>query len=265
MQTKTRIEIPITGAIGRKTVLMDLDPSKYSQKHILDWFAGNKLYEWETVRVLETTLKPGDTFVDVGAHVGYFSMIGAALVGPTGTVVALEPDLSNGHELFDNQRLNGATQIRFYANAVGARSTVKTLWLNQDNDGGHAFWDVGLHDFNAKSRATPKTRDVVVTALDDFRFLNKVTAIKIDTEGCECDVILGAAGVLERNPDIVVIAEINDFALTQMGTTRHEMRRLMESQGFKMFALPDGEPVELKSGYWPNCTDGNVYNVMFRR
>jgi FkbM family methyltransferase len=255
---KTRRTIQIAG----KPVHFDLDLSQFSQKHIYDMTADG-LYEIETVRMMERLLKPGDTFIDVGAHVGYFSMIAAALVGEHGSVWALEPDPLNTRSLLDNAALNGAVGLFPLPMAAGRLHTYQEFYTNLDNDGGHAFWDVGEHPFNAKSKESPTKRKVHVMPLDALPGYAKV--IKIDAEGAEGMILSGAPEKLEW-PHCAVICEINRFALAQMGTTEQELRTFMHERGYRCWYLPPNEdnPQELAFGQTTSM-EGYVFNVLFKK
>jgi FkbM family methyltransferase len=257
---KTRRTIAIKGV----PVHLDLDTEKMSQRIIAD-FLDERPYEQETVRVLESVLKPGDTFIDVGAHVGYFSVIAAALVGRHGRVWALEPDPLNFKALVENIELNGANVFPLRL-AAGPFQGYMDFFTNLDNDGGHAFWDVGMHEFNQRSRATPARRQVHVLPVGALPCKGAVV-IKIDTEGAEAQVLNGATDLLAL-PDTTVICEINRFGLAQMGSSEEQLWDLMEVElGYRAFVLePDSEkePVPVAPGESFD-SGGVVFNMMFRK
>ncbi len=257
---KQRATIDINGT----AVHFDFDLTKPSQKAMYDWVSNGQVYERETVDALKAILKPGDTFIDVGAHVGWFSMIAGALVGDNGRVAALEPNPSNMRALRGNLNLN-AFKISTSSVAAGSFTGRGTMFENLDNDGGHAFWDVGKHDANILSARNPHTFDVRVCELDDVvPIVWPVHAIKIDTEGAEHEVLKGATELLKRNPQCVVIAEINRFGLAQMGSSEEALRTLMEKDlGYKCFLLQGSEPPEMPFGL--TIESASVFNVMWRK
>ena len=90
--------------------------------------------------------------------VGYFSILASALVGPQGSVFSFEPDVTNFAHLVEHIEANNATNIRPMHMAVGAMPAVAEFFVNADNDGGHALWEVGRHPFNERTRQAPPFR-----------------------------------------------------------------------------------------------------------
>lgn len=248
-----------------REVKLALDPKHMSQRIMLNALQNNQMYEPETTALLTSVLRDGDTFVDVGTHVGFFSSIAAALVGDEGRVVSFEPEARNFGQLKDHIALNGFANITPVNAAVGAEETTAELWVNADNDGGHALWDVGHHAFNAKSRRVQNRREVAVTTLDRHfaagESLPKL--IKIDVEGSELRVLEGARGLLERRVPYV-LCEINHFALKEMGATEDSLRAFMASHGYETNAInPEtGEIITLAPDQRVVSTD--VFNLLFR-
>ena len=91
---------PLTDMIGRRIFLFGV-------------------WEPEMTAYVEATLRPGGVFIDVGANIGYYSMLASRLVGPSGSVVAIEPSPTNFSELKRNIALNHALNIRAIDMAVG--------------------------------------------------------------------------------------------------------------------------------------------------
>jgi FkbM family methyltransferase len=212
-------------------------------------------------------LGQGDTFIDVGAHVGYFSMLAAALVGPKGRVISFEPDTSNYAHLLEHIERNTAGQVLPVAMAVGAEPRVADFFVNDDNDGGHGLWEVGNHPFNARTREAPRTRKVFLTTLDDFigpSGSRGVKAIKIDAEGSEVAVLAGARRMLEQLSVPFVVAEINRFALKAMGTSEAALRGFMTMLGYETYLFQPGQTVLQRLTPEQTPETDYVFNVMFR-
>ena len=262
------VSLSLESETGTRRFQMCLDPSRMSQQMMLECLSRNELYESGTSRFLGTVLREGDTFVDVGAHVGFFSLLGASFTGPAGQVIAFEPEEANYRHLVENIRLNGFTHVVPVNSAVGDAAGIAQLYVNADNDGGHALWDVGLHAFNARSRATPQPRRVRVTTLDSYfagQAVKSLKAIKIDAEGGELQILQGAQGTLERYRVPFVICEINRFALERMAASEGQLRSFMSGLGYQTYLFaPDGGSLVRLAEDQVVVGDEFVFNLMFR-
>lgn len=210
-----------------------LDVSKAVQAEMFGALTQGGLYEPETTRTIAAILKPGDTFIDVGAHIGYFTVLGGHLVGPTGRVLAFEPNHENFARCEENVERNGtASWTTLREQAVGDYIGIAHLHRNLDNDGGHALWDPGLLENNPRSQKQPQVVDVPMTMLDESIRNVPPTLIKIDAEGSECMVLRGADALLSGANIPFVIAEINRFGLQEMGSSEQAVRGLMREYGY---------------------------------
>lgn len=262
---RRQVEFSFGTPRGRHSFKLNLDPAQISQRLMLECVSMGRFYEDETSRFLAYALGPGDSFIDVGGHVGYFSMAAASLVGPSGRVFCFEPDEANYRHIQDHLTLNGFDHVQAFNVAVSNVAGSCEFFVNIDNDGGHALWDVGLHDFNTQSRATPQMRIVPTVSLDQQlagEDLSRLKVIKIDAEGCEGAVLQGARGILE-GASPTVICEINHFGLNQMGTSEAEIRQLMCELGYSVYAFsPESqELVRLEDDQ--TIVSTSVFNLAF--
>ena len=252
----------------RHVVALRLDPSQMSQRFMIQAFDAQQFYETETTQFLGAILRPGDTFIDIGAHVGYFAMVAATFVGAMGSVYAFEPNAENYARLVEHIELNRAWQVQPLHLAVGDHEHVATFFINADNDGGHALWDVALHPQCEQTRHGGEQRRVFVTSLDRFlaeRPIGSLRAIKIDAEGSEVAVLRGAARALERHQVPFVIAEVNRFGLEQMGTSERELRELMAELGYEAWVIVPGETQLAQLLPESEVETEYVFNLLFRR
>jgi len=116
-------------------------------------------------------LQPGDLFIDVGAHIGYFSVLAASLVGKTGQVFSFEPIAENRKYLEHNIEINYLENVRIIPQVVSNRTGVTDFFFNIDNDGGHALWDISKHPFNKKSKINRISEASKLQALTVFSYL----------------------------------------------------------------------------------------------
>jgi FkbM family methyltransferase len=241
-------------------VKLILDYSKTSQKFIGSHLEKNVAYEAELYALMLRKLKPGDTFIDIGAHVGFFSMIAAKLVGAYGKVYSFEMNPENHFMLVTNINVNNFKNIRPHNWAISDSSGPVQFWINQDNDGGHSLWDCGKHSFNEKSRTSPQKTVSYSIALDHYDSLGKVDFIKMDVEGAEVLALNGMIELLKKNLPIVAL-EINNFGLAQMGHKYQDIRTIMNKIGYRCWLIEGGEPKELPMDQEPKFE--HVYNLCF--
>ncbi|MBK8469817.1 MAG: FkbM family methyltransferase [Actinomycetales bacterium] len=158
-------------------------------------------YETTTRRVLEMVVAPGSTVVDVGANVGYFTMLAALLTGPTGRVVAFEPEPRNHALLVANVAENKLDQVHVIRAACADRVGTHELAVNTAESGWHRL--VAADGSSNGLKRVPVTLTTVDAVLGDAR----VDVVKIDVEGHEGSVLAGMARTLAANPGVTVILE----------------------------------------------------------
>jgi FkbM family methyltransferase len=213
---------------------LELDETKLTQKLMLEQ---GSHYEQEISDLMKHLLTKQDVFIDCGAHVGFFTCLGAELAG---WVYSFEAERHNYKNLVRNLKINKYKNITPYFNVVGDKNEECKLRINIDNDGGHALWDVSKHPFNKKTRNEPEKYQKQDMVKLDSIIEHSVKLIKIDVEGCELKVLKGAERLLKQYSP-AVICEINDSALHEMGTTKGEIYNYMSSLGYQGFNLTSGQ------------------------
>ena len=176
---------------------LDLDLSTYP-----DVCMAVGLYELDTARLLRRSLRPGTHFVDVGANVGYFTLLAAALVGPSGRVDAVEPDPANRARLLGHLGLNGPLpQVRVHAVAASDAPGEVALYhpaAGRQNHGESSTLRTLIDGDATESRVPAARPDAVVDGVPDW--------VKVDCEGAELPAVRGMSAWLAspRPPSLVV-------------------------------------------------------------
>jgi FkbM family methyltransferase len=252
---------------GPRSVELLLDRSSYSQRLMLAALEAGSFYEPEVSYFFTNVLQPGDTVVDVGAHIGYYSLLAGRCVGPTGRVFAFEPEPTNYRRLRDHLVQNGLREVQSFNVALGSSPRAAEMYFNSDNDGGHAFWDVARHELCTRTREDGKRLTVEVVVLDHV--LAGLPAgqgprlIKIDAEGMEYEILKGSLRTILGHGVPFIICEVNRFALAELGASEGQMRQFMRLIGYRVSLLkPDG------SGLQPLADDEyydseGVFNILF--
>jgi FkbM family methyltransferase len=172
----------------------------------------------------------GDTFVDVGAFIGLYTVAAAKRIGPAGKVIAFEPDPANAAALQVHLRLN---EVSDRVDIIQAAAT--------DHGGSVAFNGTG----GCESHVDPASvgKRVKAMRLDDVSE-QRVDLLKIDVEGHEEAVLRGAAKLLrdpKRAPGLVYV-EVHPYAWKALGTTSDSLLACLKETGYEL-TTPDGNPV----------------------
>ena len=227
-------------------------------------------YEPETQRIFRKVLKEGDQCVVAGAHRGFFASLAASMVGPSGQVYAFEPELNNFMELVTNTGEFGNVQ-RFNF-ALCDRDRMAPFFINKDNDGGHALFDVRCFKNNVLTMADPQTYEVQVKRLDDVLGDEDMSRLKLclfDVEGAEHSVLKGAINTITDNNVPYIICEINNPALEKCHTSQKELRSYMAMYGYKTYLIEPHKTTEIAAGSDVMARvdehTETVFNVLFSR
>ena len=230
----------ISHGAAKLEMKLELDESRLNEKPILDFLRGGKLYEPHIANLFVRVLGEGDVAVDVGANIGFFTVLASILVGPTGRVVAFEPGTDNLERLRANLALNDCKNVTIIEKAVMNQVGEVEFFINSGNSGGNALWDIGQWPGYIEENGTPVRVAVPATTLDaewEQLQLPAPKVIKIDTEGADQRVLEGASHLLARQKPHFVIAELHPFGLTKMGCSQASLRGFIESLGYSTFGL----------------------------
>lgn len=187
---------------------------------------------WEPLEtaLFRSEIGEGDVVVDVGANVGYYTLIAAHKVGKTGKVWAFEPDPDAFELLRRNVQLNGYDNVQLVPKALGAKPGTLKLFRHPTNRGDHRIYDPG------------DQREVVnveVTTLDQYfgATEQRVDLIKIDTQGAECAILAGAGQTLQRHDDVRLIMEYTPQFIRQMGSDPATCLSGLDGLGFTFYEI----------------------------
>ena len=226
-------------------------------------------YEPETIRIFDAVLKEGDSVIIAGAHQGYFVSHLSRLVRNNGKVYAFEPEPKNFGIL--SETVKGFDNVEVFNFALGDKKATAKFYVNSDNDGGHALWDVSTHPSNDKTRANPQVLNVEVNTVDDL-FPDGIPNLKLmmlDAEGAEPSIIKGAINTIVDSDCPYIITEINNGALKQCNTSQENLRSYLSIYGFKGFMMNVDEVIEVGANSVEAVvkdTDQEVvFNMLFSR
>jgi FkbM family methyltransferase len=186
------------------------------------------------------TVKPGDTIVDAGANIGYYTVIGSRQVGEKGKVYAFEPDPANFALLEKNVRLNGLTNVVLERKALSNRKGTLKLFIAEQNKGDHRI-------YQPKGESRPSVEVEAVRLDEYFRDQRRgFDFIKIDTQGAEGLILEGMTGLLQAKSDgPTIFMEFWPHGLKGMGTDAGDLLKTLQSYNYKLYDIhaPGAQPI----------------------
>jgi FkbM family methyltransferase len=191
------------------------------------------VWEPHLTRWMSQRLAPGDTFVDVGANIGYFSLLASRLVGPDGRVVAIEPSPQIFDALKHNLARNGARNARAVNVAASDREGMVSLFSGpESNIGLTTIVDKQGYEFQCEVEAAPLSVVLRPEEMDNVRL------IKIDVEGAEWLVVAGMRSLLERrDTQLEVAIEVSPQRLAKQGQCVEDIMKTFADAGFHRYSL----------------------------
>ncbi|MFI6528787.1 FkbM family methyltransferase [Streptomyces uncialis] len=183
---------------------------------------------------LRRRLRPGDTYVDVGANIGYYSLLAAQLVGDEGQVVSIEASPVFHQRLLRNVVLNGHRNVRAINGAVSDTEETLTFVLASSAN-------MGANSIVPYEGPTESTFEIEARPLPDLLTAEEVSrarVIKIDVEGAEGSVVRGMAHMLPLlRPDTEITVEVTPERMARLGDSADELMETMQAHGFHPYSL----------------------------
>jgi len=232
------------------------------------WLASDRYLEREIIEtgsfepsgtaVVRRLVKPGDVVFDVGANVGYYTVLMAKLVGEGGRVVAFEPTAHYRSVLERNVQVNELTNVVVLPH--GLSSTVTSARAHIGESSATLHW-VADSEPSASEDVLLRPLDDVVSGLG----IARLDFIKIDVDGHEPAILQGAWNTLARF-DPVVFFEVSHENYLEYGVTAWDFYDMLVARGYRLHSERDLHEYESKRAFLREC--GNFdrsANVVMRR
>ena len=218
-----RVRYEIEGLVAPRR-LQELRRFTVDRGRIVMWASpadtvGRNLYlhgafEWATTLALRALVRPGDVFVDAGAHIGTYTLLAARLAGPTGRVLAFEPDDRNRALLERNVVENRAATVTISECALWSEDA--ELALVASPDAGNSGMPSLMRDGDGPT-VQCRTLDSALDACD---------VMKIDVEGAEVELLRGADRILDGHQPSIVLEVSDDLPL-----------QLLRDAGYQIYGM----------------------------
>lgn len=191
-------------------------------------------YEPAMEATIRRLLKPGDTFVDVGANEGYFSLVGGEAVGPVGRVIAVEPQSRLWPVIIRNLVLNRLHNCTLAPYAVGVKAGKVDLILYPSiNNGATSIVSEARKTFFPRQKAMIMP---LATLLREYG-TTSVAVMKIDIEGFELNALQGLGEWLSDGRVKNLLVELHPRQLKELGQSVEQVAELLTRSGYQK--VPD--------------------------
>jgi FkbM family methyltransferase len=232
-----RLWLRALSAVTRDYLCVSVDRFRVygSSQHrrLLYWLLKGS-YERYTRKLFEDALAPGMSVVDLGAHIGYYTLLAADAIGSTGRVYAFECDPDNARFLSHNVTLNGfADRVTIVPKAAANRSGVTRCFADKKNS---------LRSSLVIERPDARAIDVECTTVDETLGSDEtIDVVKVDVEGLELDAIRGMEYTIARAKKVVMFVECCPHALAMAGGSVAELLRLLDGHEFRVHVIRERE------------------------
>ncbi len=231
-----RTHMPFTAVMPGIGVPMWIRPKSYFST----FYVSGNVFEQEVVAFMKSRIGPGMTVFDIGANIGYFTLLTARLVGPTGTVIAFEPGQDAFDSLVANIDLNGFNNV--YAKQIALC----------DKNGYEIYWQSKIERMNVYNSLINVEIPSHISQNDfqkhriPVRYLDSIVAeerlplpdfVKIDVEGAEMMVIDGMKDILSADKSMILVFEGSKVACQKNKYSLRELVNAIEHFGFSCKAL----------------------------
>jgi len=192
----------------------------------------NGCYEPETVNIFNQIIKPGMVFLDIGTHVGQYTLLASKLVGPDGAVHSFEPDPDTFAHLALNVSMNNLQNVHPVQAALSGKNGWADFYLSSSGY-------MGTNSLRTPSYHSGEVCKVRTITLDSYIKENniaKIDVMKLDVEGAEIDILQSSLNILKDMKPLLVV-EFNKVADMRFDHSAHGLKDLLTSLGYEILRI----------------------------
>lgn len=214
----------------------EFQPGLWMQLNARDMIPQTILLEgkWDPplTEFIENNLTKGQTFIDIGAHVGYFSLLAARRVGPTGKVLAIDANPAAITQLEQNVARSNLSNVIVEHTACGGSEGSVTLYYSSESNSSMA----SLSGANAGTDVKIEVKCTTIDHLIRKNALDRADLIKIDVEGAEMTVLRGMESTI-RHMRPTIVLELEPSLLKSFGTTPAQINDFLTGLDYRFDSL----------------------------
>ncbi len=191
-------------------------------------------YEVYNLDLFDSLLKPGMNVMDVGANIGVYTAVSAKRTGPSGNIIAIEPDATNCSFIRRTIQRNGFTNVTVIEKAAGNHCGKAELYLCDLNKADHRIYNA------TGDRQTVSIEMTTIDAILESALIPRLDLMKIDTQGAELLVFQGMQKTLRLSKEIKIFIEFWPWGIEHAGGSPTELLEGILSEGFRISRV-DGD------------------------
>jgi FkbM family methyltransferase len=188
----------------------------------------NPIYGESDTEFVKKIIKKNDIILDIGANIGYYTLIFAKLVGDLGKVFSFEPESENFKILKKNVEINGYNNVILEQKIVSNTNGKSTLYVSE-KAGSHRIY---------KPDNYVESLEIECISMDNYiekNNIKKINFIKIDVEGAELNVLQGIQKILDSNENIILFTEFSPNQIKSCGLEPTDMINFLINNKFKIY------------------------------
>jgi FkbM family methyltransferase len=204
------------------------------------WLLMDGLWEAHVTGWLHDVLGPGQVFVDVGANIGYFTLLGARLVGRAGRVVAVEAHAGLFELLRRNVVMNGHRDVVTLSPRAAWSESARLKFHQRVNYAANSSLGAVATNDLTDLGDSEEVVEVEAAPMDEILAgVERVDVMKVDVEGAEVHAFAGLRRTISANPDITIIFEWSPEQLRQVGSEPAQLVELLTGYGLAFRLLEE--------------------------
>jgi FkbM family methyltransferase len=241
--------------------------TKYGTKMYLDKLdnvvskdlAVNQIWEPNETKILQKIIQKDMNVIDIGANIGYYTILFSKWVGDKGKIFSFEPESENFRLLKKNINANKANNVITFQKAVSNQNESKTLFLSEENKGDHQIIDLGENRTQIGIECTKLDSTIAAE--------HKIDLIKMDIQGAEMLALEGMNKILENNSKMTILMEFWPYGIEKSGYNPKNLLEKLEKYGFKIFLIKDEGIIPISKNFSSSIKYSNeeYYNLICKK
>ncbi|MDO4575650.1 MAG: FkbM family methyltransferase [Planctomycetia bacterium] len=201
------------------------------------------IWEQGTTELFLKSVRPGEVVIDIGANVGYYTLLASQLVGPTGKVYAVEPASLTRERLLRNLKLNHITNVVVLPYGSWDEEGETYLNFHTEERGRSSVIPGNAEEKTVREKILLKPlRDLIPP--EEY---SRIRLIKMDVEGAEHRTLKGLLPILEANQPMTIFSEVIPDSLKALGGDADEYIQTLRSLGFAIDVIDSPESYKIES------------------